>query len=142
MLNTLAGGWGDVAQETSAVENPADPAIILRNLRVETAANLRDQMASAPSPIRVMARMVNEVRDKATRLGVPAAVLAAGLVNRTIGDVNVRMISEVIDGVDYSAIGEELGIIMPGETINGRVSSGATYLRLRQRMMEIERELL
>ena len=73
---------------------------------------------------------------------MPEAILRREVVNRTIGDVSVRMITEVVDGVDYSTIGEDLGLILPGEMINGRVSEGRTYLELRDRMMRIERLLI
>ncbi|HUS15363.1 MAG TPA: pyridoxal phosphate-dependent aminotransferase [Chloroflexia bacterium] len=111
-------------------------------LRQRTVTRMRPLLGDSPSPIRAMARMVNEVVAEARGLGIPEAVVAATVVNRTIGDVNVRQIREVYKGVDYSTIGEDLGIILPGEIINGRVSAGTTYLELRQRMQDFERQLL
>jgi aspartate/methionine/tyrosine aminotransferase len=52
------------------------------------------------------------------------------------------MITENIDGVDYSTIGEDLGLILPGEKIGGRVSDGAVHQELNRREEEIERRLL
>ncbi len=114
----------------------------MRALRAEVVERMRPQLADHPAPIRAMARMVNEVAAEARRRGIPAPVIASEVVNRTIGDVNVRLITEVTGGVDYSTIGEDLGLILPGEEINGRVSMGATYLELRERMTELERRLL
>ena len=68
--------------------------------------------------------MVNEVIADARRRACRTRDRRAKCVNRTIGDVNVRQITEVINGVDYSTIGEDLGLILPGEVINGRVSEG------------------
>jgi aspartate/methionine/tyrosine aminotransferase len=121
---------------------PAAAAAQLRAVRERHVAHLRPELADSPSPIRGMARMVNDVVADARQLGVPEPVIAAHVVNRTIGDVDVRRITEVYNGVDYSTIGEDLGVILPGEVINGRVSDGATYLEIRRRMLEFERRLL
>lgn len=114
----------------------------MRALRARVVERVRPLLADSPSPIRAMARMVNEVLAEARQAGIPDAVVARMVVNRTIGDVDVRRITETVAGVDYSTIGEDLGIILPGETINGRVSDGRTYLELRERMMQFERRLL
>jgi aspartate/methionine/tyrosine aminotransferase len=114
----------------------------MRALRGRVVEQMRPVLADSPSPIRAMARMVNEVVAEARGLGIPQTVIDAEVVNRTIGDVNVRLITEVYDGVDYSTIGEDLGIILPGETINGRVSTGESYRELRERMLNLERRLL
>jgi aspartate/methionine/tyrosine aminotransferase len=114
----------------------------VRQLRREAVARTRELFKSAPSPIRTMARMMNDVQATARKAGVSPNVLARELVNRTIGDVNVRMITENIGGVDYSTIGEDLGIILPGEVIAGRVSDGAVHRELNRREEEIEMRLL
>jgi aspartate/methionine/tyrosine aminotransferase len=120
-----------------------DPAETeLRAIRTRVVEQLRPQLADSPSPIRAMARMVNQVLEEAHKAEIPQALLDRLVINRTIGDVDVRRITEVVDGVDYSTIGEDLGVILPGETINGRVSDGRTYLEMRERMMEFERRLL
>ncbi len=114
----------------------------MRAIRTRVVDRVRPLLADSPSPIRTMARMVNEVLAAARQAAIPEAVIARMVINRTIGDVDVRRITEVVDGVDYSTIGEDLGIILPGETINGRVSAGRTYLELREHMMQFERRLL
>lgn len=119
-----------------------EQAAIVAEIRRKTVARYRPTVASLPSPIRVMARMVKEVEAEALKAGVSPQVVAKEVVNRTIGDVNVRMITERIDGVDYSTIGEELGLILPGEEIGGRTSDGRVREELHKREMEIERRLL
>ena len=115
---------------------------IVRELRKEAAARYSPNFHKLPSPIRVMARMVKEIQHAALKAGVSDEVLAQEVVNRTIGDVNVRWITEKIDGVDYTTIGEDLGLILPGEEIGGRISDGRVHNELNRREEEIERRLL
>ena len=89
-----------------------------------------------------MARMVKEATANARKAGISPRLIAQEIVDRTIGDVNVRMITENIDGVDYSTIGEELGLILPGEEIGGRISDGRVHRELVHREEEIELRLL
>jgi aspartate/methionine/tyrosine aminotransferase len=115
---------------------------LIRQLRKEAVARYRPIFETTSSPIRAMARMVREVQDQARKLGVPEHIIAREIVNRTIGDVNVRTITENIDGVDYSTIGEDLGVLLPGEPIAGRISDGLVHTELNRREDEIERKLL
>jgi aspartate/methionine/tyrosine aminotransferase len=115
---------------------------LVRRLRSDSTARWREAFKAATSPIRMMARMVREVQDEARKLGISEEVISREIVNRTIGDVNVRLITEKIDGVDYSTIGEDLGLIIPGETIAGRVSDGRIHTELNRREDAIERRLL
>ncbi len=117
-------------------------AALVVQLRKDAVARYRPQFKEAASPIRTMARMVNEVQAAARKAGISPQVLAREVVNRTIGDVNVRMITEKVDGVDYTTIGEDLGLILPGEEIGGRISTGHVRHELNRRMEEIERRLL
>ena len=114
----------------------------IRRLRREAVERSRPLFAVSSSPIRTMARMITEVVAEARKAGISPAVMERELVNRTIGDVNVRLITEHIGGVDYSTIGEDLGLILPGETIAGRVSDGAVHKELVGRAEDIERRLL
>lgn len=111
-------------------------------LRKEAVTKYRPIYNSLPEKIRVMARMVREVQMKAREEGIPPEIVAQEVANRTIGDVNVRLISEMIDGVDYSTIGEDLGIIIQGEGIGGRISTGVVRRELARREEVIERRLL
>src|SRR5579883_2567 len=68
------------------------------------------------------------------------------MVKRTIGDINLRLVTEC-EGEpggpdDYRTLADELGVALPGEDINGYRASGETYLWLRTQMMEYERLLL
>lgn len=132
---------GSSLHRNGAFNEEAQVAFV-RALRKEVAARHRPIFAAATSPIRVMARMMSDVTAEARRAGISEDVIRRELANRTIGDVNVRMITERIDGVDYSTIGEDLGVILPGEEIGGRVSDGAVHRELNRREEEIELRLL
>ncbi len=115
---------------------------LIMALRKKIVEKYRPIFASTASPIRMMARMVKEVQSEALKAGISPEILAHEVINRTIGDVNVRMITEKIDGVDYTTIGEDLGLILPGEEIGGRISTGETHHALNELKDDIERRLL
>jgi aspartate/methionine/tyrosine aminotransferase len=114
----------------------------VRKLRKEAVVKYRSIFETLPEKIRVMARMVREVQMSAREDGISPEIIAQEIANRTIGDVNVRLITENIDGVDYSTIGEDLGLILPGEEIGGRISTGEVKRELARREEIIERRLL
>lgn len=130
-----------VTQDPNPLTNDEQVALV-RSLRKEAVARCRPNFEESSSPIRVMARMVRDVQSEALKAGVSKEVLHREVVNRTIGDVNVRWITEKIGGVDYSTIGEDLGLILPGEKIAGRISDGRSHLELNKREQEIEMRLL
>jgi aspartate/methionine/tyrosine aminotransferase len=101
----------------------------------------RPEVAAGAAPIRVMARMVLEVEQAARDQGIPAEVVATGVVNRTIGDVDLRRISSTEDGPEFVSLADDMGIALPGEVIGGRAATGQTYLALQQRMLDVERQL-
>jgi len=127
-----------------------------RASELERARSIRDQVVSeseetirhSPSPIRAMARMVIEVTRAMHEAGISQAVIEKQVINRTIGDVDVRRIREREPGAspgslgDYSTIGEDLGLILPGESLNGMLSEGRGYEEMRRRMTGVERRLL
>jgi aspartate/methionine/tyrosine aminotransferase len=115
---------------------------VVSAIRREVVDKYRPMVESQPSPIRLMARMVKEAEAMSKKAGVSPEIIAQQIVNRTIGDVNVRMITEKIDGVDYTTIGEDLGLILPGEEIGGRISDGRVHRELGRREEEIELRLL
>lgn len=125
----------------TTLNEEAQTAFVIE-LRKATAERYRQIFKVATSPIRIMARMMAEVTAAAREDGISEAVIARELVNRTIGDVNVRLITENIGGVDYSTIGEDLGIILPGEKIGDRISDGAVHAELNRREEQIELQLL
>src|SRR5579883_3451710 len=118
----------------------------LRRLRRELIQQYRPILQKGAGPIRVMARLVNELERRCRELHISPEVIRSEITNRTIGDVNVRLITEC-EGEpggpgDYRLLAEELGIALPGEQLAGYVAPGQTYLWLREQMQEIERDLL
>src|ERR1051326_8142068 len=111
-------------------------------LRQEMTARYRPIVAKGAAPIRVMARMVAELQQQAVALGISAEVIASEIANRTIGDVDLRRVSERDGEMDYSTLADEFGVALPEEKLHGRVSTGETYLWLRERMQDHERTLL
>ncbi|MEO3754698.1 pyridoxal phosphate-dependent aminotransferase [Streptomyces sp. B6B3] len=122
--------------------------LLVRQARTEILQRHRGRHrgGGAEPPIRVMARIVQDLeRECAERRFDPRATRLE-IVNRTIGDVDVRRITEWEGEAggpgDFRALGDELGIALPGEDLNGHVASGAGYRWLRARMLDAERELL
>ncbi len=119
---------------------------ILRQLRQELIARYRPIIQQGAGPIRVMARLVNELEGRCRELHIAPEIIRSEIMNRTIGDVNLRLITEC-EGEpggpgDYRKLADEVGIALPGEQISGYVATGATYLWLRDQMQRSERELL
>ncbi len=120
--------------------------ILLHQLRRELIQRYRPVLQEGAGPIRVMAALVNELESRCRELALAPEVISSEIVNRTIGDVNVRLITEC-EGEpggpgDYRLLADELGVALPGEQLAGYVATGETYLWLREQMQEIERELL
>src|SRR5437667_3629102 len=117
-----------------------------RQLRHQLLLQYRPTLQQGAGPIRVMARMVAELERRCRELHITEEVMQAEIVNRTIGDVNLRLVTECEDEPggpgDYRMLAEELGIALPNENINGYVASGETYLWLKNQMLECERLLL
>ncbi|HEV2656823.1 MAG TPA: pyridoxal phosphate-dependent aminotransferase [Ktedonobacteraceae bacterium] len=118
----------------------------LRRLRSEILARNRPLLQKGPGPIRVMARLVAELEQECRRCNIDEEIMAAEIVNRTIGDVNLRQVTEC-EGEpggpgDYRRLADDLGIALPGEDLHGYTATGETYLWLREQMMECERLLL
>jgi len=93
-----------------------------------------------------MARMVAELEKQCRELNIAEEVLQSEIVNRTIGDVNLRRVTEC-EGEpggrgDYRLLADELGVALPGEQLHGYRASGETYLWLRNQMQQCEMELL
>jgi len=93
-----------------------------------------------------MARMVAELEKQCRELNIAEEVLQSEIVNRTIGDVDLRRITEY-EGEpggpgDYRLLADELGVALPNEQLHGYVASGETYIWLRDQMQQCERELL
>lgn len=119
---------------------------ILRQLRSELLLLHRPHLLEGSGPIRVMARIVAELEQECRKRHIPPELMQSEIVNRTIGDVNLRLVTEC-EGEpggsdDYRMLADELGIALPDEQLQGYRATGETYLWLRNQMMECERLLL
>lgn len=126
--------------------SPDEQLAILHHLRHEIIARHRPHLQEGAGPIRVMARIVAELELECRKQHISEDIIQSEIVNRTIGDINIRQISEC-EGEpgsfgDYRLLAEELGVALPGEQVQGYTATGETYLWLRQQMMECERLLL
>ncbi|MFG1954928.1 pyridoxal phosphate-dependent aminotransferase [Micromonospora sp. NPDC048830] len=121
--------------------------LIVRQLRMELVQQYRAQLqASGEPPIRMMASIVQALERECAERHLDETAMRLEIVNRTIGDVNVRLISEC-DGEeggpgDYRRLGDELGVALPGEDLQGYIATGKMYRWLRDQMQEAERLLL
>jgi aspartate/methionine/tyrosine aminotransferase len=125
---------------------PQEQHTVLRQIRQELIQRYRPTLQQGAGPIRVMARLVNELESRCRELRISPEVMRSEIVNRTIGDVNLRLITECEGEAggpgDYRLLADELGVALPGEQLSDYVATGETYLWLRDQMQQIERELL
>lgn len=119
---------------------------LVRQLRADVLRRYRPHIQEGAGPIRVMARMVAELEQLCRQHGIAPEIMKTEIVNRTIGDVNLRLVTECEGEAggpqDYRLLADELGVALPGEQLHGYTASGETYLWLRDQMMECERLLL
>jgi aspartate aminotransferase len=111
-------------------------------MRREASASAQPLIASGAAPIRIMARMVNDVIAECRERNIPDDIVAEQVINRTIGDIDVRRISPEHDGDEFVTIADEMGLALPGEIIGGYKASGERARWVHQRMMDLEMELL
>ncbi len=118
----------------------------LRCLRHKLLLQFRPTLQQGAGPIRVMARMVAELERQCHELHIADEIIQTEIVNRTIGDVNLRLVTECVGEPggpgDYRVLAEDVGIALPGENINGYIAPGKTYLWLREQMQQCEQLLL
>jgi aspartate/methionine/tyrosine aminotransferase len=119
---------------------------ILRQLRSAILQRYRPHLQEGAGPIRVMARIVSELEQECRKRNIEEEVIRSEIVNRTIGDVNLRLVTEY-EGEsggpgDYRRLADEMGVALPNEQLCGYIATGDTYLWLRAQMMECERLLL
>ncbi len=138
-----------ITHEDSLPSSPSTSAeyhTLLQQLRHTILVRYRPHLLEGPGPIRVMARMVAELEAVCREQHIPESIMQAEIVNRTIGDINLRLITECEGEAggtgDYRLLADELGVALPNEQVNGDTVTGATYLWLREQMMECERLLL
>ncbi|HEV2582506.1 MAG TPA: pyridoxal phosphate-dependent aminotransferase [Ktedonobacteraceae bacterium] len=125
---------------------PSDQIEQVRALRSEVVARYRPHILEGPGPIRIMARLVAELEQLCREHAISDEVIQASIVNRTIGDVDLRRVTECEGEAggpgDFRLLADELGIALPGEQLPGYTASGETYLWLREQMQVLERTLL
>lgn len=139
----------DQSGHTSVIRSSAsvvEQRAAIKQLRHEAVVRSRPLLEQGTGPIRVMAQMVAGLEQHCRQHHFSEDVIRSEIVNRTIGDVDLRSVVEC-EGEpggmgDYRLLADELGIALPGEHLHGYVASGNTYLLLRQSMMEYERLLL
>ncbi|HEY8323043.1 MAG TPA: pyridoxal phosphate-dependent aminotransferase [Ktedonobacterales bacterium] len=138
----IASERGAVQRDTSDASEDDFRAAIAR-LRDAACARARPAVKAGAAPIRVMAHMVNDLIAECRAAGIPEAIIASEVINRTIGDIDVRRISATEDGPRYVSLADDMGLALPGEVFDGGyVAKGRTYRWIQRRMQEIERELL
>ncbi|GCF06684.1 pyridoxal phosphate-dependent aminotransferase [Dictyobacter arantiisoli] len=120
--------------------------VLLRKLRSEILARYRPHIKKGAGPIRVMARIVTELKEECRHQQIDQDIIDAEIVNRTIGDIDLRLVTEC-EGeagstLDYRTLADELGIALPGAQFNGYTANGETYHWLRAQMLECEKLLL
>lgn len=135
-----------VSDSSNQFSSLQEQRAVLHRMRRELIQRYRPTIQQGAGPIRVMARLVNELESRCRELQIAPEVISSEVVNRTIGDVNVRLITEC-EGEpggagDYRLLADELGVALPGEQLAGCVASGETYLWLRDQAQQIERDLL
>jgi aspartate/methionine/tyrosine aminotransferase len=114
----------------------------LIRLRDEACERARPRVKAGIAPIRVMATMVAQLEAECREQVIPPELLTVEIVNRTIGDVDLRRVSARDDGPEFVSLADEMGIALPGEVISGYRATGKRYRWLRNRMLHYERELL
>ena len=131
---------------SSSSPTHAEYHTLLRQLRHDILVRYRPHIQEGPGPIRVMARIVAELEQECRTHNIPEAIIKSEIVNRTIGDINLRLITEsegkAESSGDYRRLADEIGVALPGERLAGYTATGDTYLWLRKQMMECERLLL
>ena len=68
--------------------------------------------------------------------------MAAEIVNRTIGDVDVRRISAREDGPEFATLADDMGLALPRELIDGVPATGKRYRWIHRQIEAFERQLL
>ncbi|MGO8946228.1 MAG: pyridoxal phosphate-dependent aminotransferase [Ktedonobacterales bacterium] len=124
------------------VKSQADLRAIIARMRSEASERARADLKEGSAPIRVMARMVAELESSCRDQNIPEELIASEIVNRTIGDVDLRKVSPTEDGPEFVSLADDMGLALPGEIIGGRPSTGEVYRWIRERMLDFERQLL
>ncbi len=128
---------GHATPSTEAAQRAA-----IARMRDEACERARPLVMAGGAPIRVMARMVSEVVTACREQGIPETIIDSEIVNRTIGDIDVRRISAIDDGEQFVSLADDLGLALPGEVISGHTASGRAYRWIQRRQQQLERDML
>ncbi len=128
--------------QTTTVSDIASARALIAGLRDAASEQARNRLQDGAAPIRIMAAMVAQLEARARELELPREVVEVEIVNRTIGDVDVRRISARDDGPEFVSLADDMGLALPGEVIDGVPATGKTYRWIHRRMQEYERQLL
>jgi aspartate/methionine/tyrosine aminotransferase len=126
----------------SSAKSRVDLRLTIAGMRTEACERARVELQEGSAPIRIMARMVSDLETACREQNIPENLIASEIVNRTIGDVNLRRISLIEDGPEFVSLADDMGLALPGEVIGGRRSTGEMYRWIRERMLDFERQLL
>ncbi|HLJ82247.1 MAG TPA: hypothetical protein VKT52_12220, partial [Ktedonobacterales bacterium] len=107
---------------SSAEDDLTEARATIVRLRDEASERARPAVKAGAAPIRVMAGMVKTLEADLRARNIPANLIATEVVNRTIGDVDLRRVSPEDDGPEYVSLADDMGLALPGEVIGGRVS--------------------
>src|SRR5438128_124934 len=102
MTGASEGSNPVITHEVSSVSPPSSTMSLslteqhkqLRQLRHQLLLQYRPTLQQGAGPIRVMARMVAELERRCREVHISEEVMQAEIVNRTIGDVNLRLVVE------------------------------------------------
>ena len=137
-----ANGAAPAKRAAALVRDEAADRATIARLRDDACEHARPRVNAGAAPIRVMAQMVRDLEAACREQGIPEAIIASEVVNRTIGDVDLRRVSATLDGPEYVSLADDMGLALPGERIGDYTSSGDTYRWLHERMLDFERQLL
>jgi aspartate aminotransferase len=138
-----SAGESDRSETMSAIaterERACEQIVRLRDAACDVA---RPKVNAGAAPIRVMARMVADLVVECRELAIPPELMATEIVNRTIGDVDVRRISATEDGPEFVTLADDMGLALPREPIDGIPATGKRYRWIHRQMEAFERQLL
>src|SRR4051794_27585291 len=130
--------YHNASRDSSPTTSLETQRAILRQLRSAILQRYRPHLQEGAGPIRVMAHIVSELEQECRKCNIEEEVIRSGIVNRTIGDVNLRLVTEY-EGEsggpgDYRCLADEMGVALPNEQLCGYTATGEAYLWLRAQM--------
>src|SRR3989442_2747445 len=84
---------GDLSTSSITLPSLEEQRATLRELRHRLLLHYRPLLQQGAGPIRVMARMVTDLERQCRGLQISEEVIQTEIVNRTIGDVNLRLVT-------------------------------------------------